>query len=227
MPRVKSDKVKNIPKSLSIDVIDINGKVKEKLELPSGLFGAKVNNQLMVQAVYVFLQNQRRGTAKAKTRGEVKGTTKKLYRQKHTGRARHGAETAPIFVGGGVAHGPRPKDWTISLPKKMKQKALCSALSSRYQDQSIRVVDGLEKIEPKTKNMAKILDKINLSAALKGKLLLVLAGQADNVEKAARNIANVNMEKAANLNTYQVLSASSLIFTKDAIQTLAGRIKTV
>ncbi|MBI4039654.1 50S ribosomal protein L4 [Candidatus Daviesbacteria bacterium] len=225
MPRVKNDKVKNVPNHLLIDVVDINGKAIERLELPSAFFGARVNPQLMTQAVYVFLQNQRSGTAKAKNRGEVKGTTKKLYRQKHTGRARHGAETAPIFVGGGVAHGPRPKDWAISLPKKMKHQALCSALSNKYQDQSIRVVAGLETIAPKTKNMAKILDKINLSNSQAGKLLLVLPGKIDNVEKAARNIPYVNMGKTANLNTYQVLAANTLLFTRDAVQSLAGRVK--
>ena len=128
--------------SLKVTVVGIDGASKGSMTLPEAVFGAKPNKALIAQAVRVYLANQRQGNAATKTRGEVIGTTKKIYRQKGTGRARHGAAKAPIFVGGGVAHGPHPHDFSMEFPKKMKQKALISALSEKTQAGSIKVVEG-------------------------------------------------------------------------------------
>ena len=150
---------KEMPKEtgLKISVYSTAGKVLESMTLPKEVFDAKINNNLMTQAVRVYMANQRRGTVKTKTRGEVKISTRKIYRQKGTGRARHGAKSAPIFVGGGVAFGPRQRDYSLKLNQKSRKAALFSALSSKLKDGEIKIVTGLEKLEPKTKKMADVL----------------------------------------------------------------------
>src|SRR5882724_11511103 len=143
----KSDK-----KTLALDVYGLDGKVAEKVTVPAAIFGEKVNKTLLAQAVRVYLANKRQGNASTKTRGEVDGSTRKIYRQKGTGKARHGSVRAPIFVHGGVVFGPKPRDFSLSLPKKMKRKALFSALSAKLQGKELIVVSSLETITPKTKN---------------------------------------------------------------------------
>jgi large subunit ribosomal protein L4 len=143
--------VTKVTRGVKIDVLDLTGKVQTSIDLPAELFGAKVNKQIMAQAVRVYLANQRQGTQSTKTRGEVTGSTRKIYRQKGTGRARHGGITAPIFVGGGIALGPKPRDYGLSLPKKMRRVALASALTSQLNAGKVKVVDGFDTIEPKTK----------------------------------------------------------------------------
>ena len=159
-------------RSLSASVYDIKGKVAGTVSLPSEIFGAKINDSLMSQAVRVYLANQRLGTVKTKDRGEVNKTTRKVWQQKGTGRARHGSRRAPIFVGGGLAFGPRPRDFSLSLSKKMKTLALFSALSSKLKDQELKIVKGLETLTPKTKLMAKVFE--NLGIESKKRVLLVM-----------------------------------------------------
>ena len=150
------------PSGLTAEVFDLYGKFVEKIQFPKEIFGAKENPKLVSQAVRVYLNNQRRGTASTKSRGEVRISTRKIWRQKGLGRARHGAKSAPIFVGGGVAFGPKPRDFSLNLNKKMRKAALFAVLSSKQKDGEIRVLKNLEKIEPKTKNVEKILDKDEL-----------------------------------------------------------------
>src|ERR1035437_1581049 len=139
---------------LKQSVYDLKGVVSGSIELPAEIFGAKINKTLMTQAVRVYLANKRRGTLSTKSRGDVKISTRKIYRQKGTGRARHGAASAPIFVGGGVAFGPRPRDYSLKLNQKARRLALFSALTTKLKNGEIKIVKGLEKIEPKTKLMA-------------------------------------------------------------------------
>src|SRR3989344_7875158 len=138
---------KSLAKGLKADVFDLSGKVTTTVTLPEYLFGAKVNRPLMAQAVRVYLANQRAGTQSTKTRGEVDGSTRKIYRQKGTGRARHGGIRAPIFVGGGIAHGPKPHDFSRELPQKMRRAALFSALSGKLKDGEVKIMKNLDKIE--------------------------------------------------------------------------------
>src|SRR3989338_2709122 len=147
---------------LNASVFDIKGKVAGHIELPSEIFGAKVNNSLMSQAVRVYLANQRQGTVKTKDRGEVNATTKKIWQQKGTGRARHGSKRAPLFVGGGVAFGPKPRDFSLTISKKMKKNALFSALSSKLKENEIKILKGLEAVTPKTKIMNGILKNLGI-----------------------------------------------------------------
>jgi large subunit ribosomal protein L4 len=203
--------------TVSVDVLDISGKVTGKVSLPGEMFGEKVNKALIAQAVRVYLANQRQGTVSTKTRGEVEGSTAKIYRQKGTGRARHGSKRAPIFVKGGVVFGPKPRDFSLALPQKMKRKALFSALSAKVKDKEVTVIDGLGTIVPKTKAFAQMLQKSGISGK-KQKLLFVMAGKDVSViMRAGRNISGVNFLPSKQINTYEVLAATRLVMMKDAI----------
>lgn len=209
--------------TLMIDVFDTKGQAAGKMELPKVCFAAKINPVLMAQAVRVYLANQRQGTVSAKTRGQVKGSTRKIYRQKGTGRARHGDIKAPIFVGGGVAFGPKMRDLSKKMPKKMKKLALSSALTGKFKEGRIKLISGWEKISGKTKEMAKIL-----SLERNFKVLFVLAdnNQTEKVKRAAGNLENVTLIPASLLNTYEVLRHDKLVFMKEAIEILAKRFET-
>jgi len=202
--------------SFSASVYDTKGKVVGRVSLPSEVFGLEENPKLLSQAVRVYMSNQRQGTASTKTRGEVRGSTRKIYRQKGTGRARHGGIRAPIFVGGGVALGPKPRDFSMSFPQKMKRLALFNALSSKLRDGEIKILANLEKIQPKTKIMAKVLKTLDAN----GKTLLITPGgfkDFGNIYKSARNIQGVKILTATTLNTYEVLDNSKIILMKDSI----------
>lgn len=205
---------------LKISVYSTAGKVLESITLPKEVFDAKINNNLMTQAVRVYLFNQRRGTVKTKTRGEVKISTRKIYRQKGTGRARHGAKSAPIFVGGGVAFGPRQRDYSLKLNQKSRKAALFSALSSKLKDGDIKIITGLEKLEPKTKNMAQVLQVLSLDKKNKSLLLVIPASKDfESVTKAAQNIEGVSVRASNLLNTYEVLVNNNILFMKNSIET--------
>lgn len=210
--------------SLSAPMYDVKGAKHGTFALPSAVFGAKINKILMAQAVRVYLANQRQGNANTKSRGEIDLTTAKWYRQKGTGRARHGAQSAPIFVGGGVAHGPRIKDYSLSMPQKMRKAALLSALSLKAKDGEIKVLSGLSKITPKTKDMDQVIKKITESKKNKTKVLLVTSAapkDLENVYRAGRNLKNMEILNAKLLNTYAVLKYKNLIFMKESIDILA------
>lgn len=209
------------PGSLKIDVVDTAGKVVESIELPKDMFGAKVNPVLMAQAVRVYLANQRLGTASTKTRGEVDGSTRKIYRQKGTGRARHGGVRAPIFVKGGIAHGPKPKDYTLSLSKHMKKAALASALSAKVQTAEVAVMAGLTKVDSKTAAMAKALTHVGYTK--KAKMLLVLPEHNNTLYKAMRNLAGMQVVPANLLTTYQVLQAKKVVLMKETVEKLGAK----
>src|SRR3989344_4209607 len=146
--------------SLTVPVYEISGKEKGSLSLPKEAFSVDVNKALLAQAVRVYQSNQRQGTASTKTRGEVVGSTRKIYRQKGTGRARHGDIKAPICVHGGVAHGPRVTDFHAHMSQKMRRKALFVALSDKLQTEKIKVVNSFDGVTPKTQNMIEILGNL-------------------------------------------------------------------
>jgi large subunit ribosomal protein L4 len=204
--------------NLTIKVVNPEGKSIGTIELNKNLFGVEVNDNLMSQAVRVYLANQRFGGAQAKTRGEVEGSTRKIYRQKGTGKARHGSIRAPIFVGGGAVFGPRAHDYSLNLPQKMKSKALHSALSYQNKSGNVIVVDGLDDLAPKTKLMSKAFASI----AGVSHILFIIESGKNTCAKAVRNLENVDIMPATSLNTYIVLSHEKLIFTKDAIKFLSN-----
>lgn len=213
-------------KSVSLDVYGVDGKVSGKVSVPAEMFGGTVNKTLLAQAVRVYLANQRQGNASTKTRGEVDGSSAKIYRQKGTGRARHGSKRAPIFVKGGVVFGPKPRDFSLSLPAKMKRRALFSALSAKVADKALTVVEGFEKIDAKTKKFVGVLAKLGLIDK-KQNLLLVTDSKAEKVKRAGRNVEGVSFAGATLLNAYEVLRSKRLVIMKEALEemekTFAGK----
>ena len=196
---------------LNVPVYSLAGTKKGTASLPKEIFGAKVNENLMAQAVRVYLVNQRQGTASTKTRGEVTASTRKIYRQKGTGRARHGAITAPIFRGGGIAFGPKPRNFELKLSKQMKKKALFSALSSRLLDEKIAVVD-LAGLSGKTKEVASLFRKLNILDK-RNKVLFVTDDAVER--KTARNMRSVNVDSVHSINTYEVLNNNFIVLSKN------------
>jgi len=216
---VVSAKPSSSNKGLKMDVFDITGKVVSSIELPKELFEAKINNSLMAQAVRVYLANQRQGTQSTKTRGEVRGSTRKIYRQKGTGRARHGGITAPIFVGGGIALGPKPRDFSMEMPQKMRRAALSSALTQKMTANMVKIVDGLDNLKPKTKTFVEALKKLELDQENK-KILVLMPGKVSDLQKAMHNVKGVTFLPANQVNTYETLNAKNLIIMKSAIEVL-------
>jgi len=207
--------------SLNVSVYDTKGKVAGRIELPQEIFGAKINDSLMSQAIRVYLINQRQGTSKTKQRNEVDRTTKKVWQQKGTGRARHGSRRAPIWVGGGKVFGPVPRDLSITLSKKMKTLALFSALSSKLKDSELKIIKGLETILPKTKLMAEVLKNLEIKRASKILLVMPKAGkETESVYRAGRNIEGLEILSANSLNAYQVLDNRLVLLMRDSIDSL-------
>jgi len=206
------------------DLLTITGRKSGKIDLPKEIFAAEVNEKLMAQAIRVYLVNQRRAKAKVKTRGEVRGSRRKIWRQKGTGRARHGDRYAPIFVGGGRAHGPTGvQNYRLKMSKKMRRAALFSALTSKLKDGEVLVVKGLEEVEPKTKEMVGVLQKLSKNWNLEPEtwnLTIILPEAIDNLIRTARNIKGVSLAQANLLNTYQVLNGGKLILMKESVDKL-------
>jgi large subunit ribosomal protein L4 len=203
----------------SVDVIDTEGATTGSVELPDEIFDVQANIPLMHQVVVAQLAAARQGTAKAKTRGEVAGGGRKPYKQKGTGRARQGSIRAPQFTGGGVVHGPVPRDYSQRTPKKMKAAALRGALSDRARDGRVHVVEAFVAGEkPSTKAAVATLRKVTESTKV-----LVVLGSLDELNWVSlRNEPTVHLIEAGQLNTYDVLVADEVVFTKDALDEFLG-----
>ncbi len=227
MPRAKTEKpvekkIAEKPKKtggLSIPVYSLDGKQAGEMALPKEIFGAKVNKMLLSQAVRVYSNNLKSHFSNTKTRSEVKGSTRKIYKQKGTGGARHGAKTAPIFVGGGIALGPKFRKVVLDLPGKMKRSALISALSARALEGEIFGVKGLEKASGKTAQMRDFLKKTG-----KEKALFVLGDKNENTVRALRNLSGVSVLLFDQVNVLEVIKHKSLIFATGAAEKLAERV---
>jgi len=203
----------------SVDVINAEGTKAGSVELPDDIFDVQANIPLMHQVVVAQLAAARQGTAKAKTRGEVAGGGKKPYKQKGTGRARQGSIRAPQFTGGGVVHGPVPRDYSQRTPKKMKAAALRGALSDRAREGRVHVVESFVAGEtPSTKAAI-----VTLRKATDSKKVLVVLSSTDELNwLSLRNEATVHLIEAGQLNTYDVLVADEVVFTKDALDEFLG-----
>jgi large subunit ribosomal protein L4 len=203
----------------SVDVINAEGAKAGSVELPDDIFDVQANIPLMHQVVVAQLAAARQGTASAKTRGEVAGGGKKPYKQKGTGRARQGSIRAPQFTGGGVVHGPVPRDYSQRTPKKMKAAALRGALSDRARDGVVHVVEAFVSGEtPSTKAAIATLRKTTESR----KVLVVLSSTDELNWISLRNEPTVHLIEAGQLNTYDVLVADEVVFTKDALDEFLG-----
>lgn len=196
-----------------VAVYNVNGDQVGELELSDAVFGQAVNEAVLHEVVVMQLANRRKGTHDTKTRSEVRGGGRKPWRQKGTGRARHGSIRSPIWRGGGTVFGPHPRDYRYSVPKKVRRLALKSALSSKVEEGRILVLDELSLDAPKTRKMVDILG--NLKAA--DGALVVTADRDFSVERSSRNIPGVKSLEAANLNVLDVLDHPNLVITKDAV----------
>ncbi len=221
MPISKSKVEKKVTKTtekllaFSIPVYSLTGKEAGTLVLPKEVFGTKVNKNLLAQAMRVYMTNQKDFTAKTKTRGGVEGSTVKIYRQKGTGRARHGAIRAPIFVGGGIVFGPQPRNVRLNMPSRMKKVALFSALSSKMADKNIAGLSGIEKASGKTKEFVELLRKVNSKQT---STLIITAERMDNVARAVRNIEGITILTANLLNAYEIVKHEMILITKEAVE---------
>lgn len=212
--------------SLSLSIYSIDGKIQKTIELPKEVFAVTVNPSLLAQAIRVYLINQRQGNVKVKTRGEVIGSTRKIYRQKGTGKARHGAIKAPIFVGGGIAHGPKQKEYNLKFNKKEKKLALYGVLSSKLKEKKIFGLD--EKaltMDPKTKTIANFLKELKLVG--KNNLMILKKLETNNLVLAMRNIPNLSFIDVNSLNPYMILKSSNLIFVENALEVFENKPKNV
>ena len=206
---------------MKLSVKDTNGNQQGELEVKFELVEGGRGTQAVHDTVVAYRANQRMGTACTKTVGEVSGSNKKPWRQKGTGRARAGSNQSPLWPGGGVVFGPRPRDYTKKVNGKTKQLALRKALTERLKAGDVQVVSDLKLESPKTKGFAAILSKLDV----KGTALLVDAVIDNNVRLASRNVEGVEVTTADNVNTYQVLRPNKVLITKSAFEKLEARLK--
>lgn len=206
-----------------LNVLSTTAKKLTPITVKDEIFKAKINTILMNQAVRIFLSNQRVASAITKNRNDINVTHAKVWRQKGTGRARHGSRNAPIFVGGSKTFGPSgEQNFYLKFPKKMRRLSLFSALTSKLKDEQVLIVDGLEKIKPSTKAFDKIFHALVKSP--KKILLLVDKPQLD-IKKSVANLPYLQYNLANSINTYRVLNANTIIFTKEAITSLQAHYK--
>jgi len=209
-----------------LDVYNLEGKAVDKIELNKDIFDGKVNKAVLYQTVCMYLANKRKGTASTKTRGEVSGGGRKPWRQKGTGRSRHGSIRSPLWRGGGAVFGPHPRSYHYTLPHKIKIKALKSALNARLKENNLMVVDEITLDKPKTKEMLNVLSKLDLyKPKAKNLKLLILVDKPDlNLKKATKNIKFLELGLAKDINALEVLGADKIIFTQKAIGQVIERL---
>jgi len=197
---------------MKVPVYNMGGDLVEETELAESALGGTVSKDVLRQAIVTHEANRRAGTAKVKTRGEVGYSGKKPWRQKHTGRARAGSRGSPIWVGGGVVFGPVPRDHSKKINKKMRRKALASAILAKLQAGELKILDNLELPQPKTSEMAKMLRNLGVQRTF----LLVLPRHDPLVWRCTRNIAGSAVMTTSELNAYEVIRAREVIFTRES-----------
>ncbi|HVP56952.1 MAG TPA: 50S ribosomal protein L4 [bacterium] len=207
---------------MELEVITTSGASSGKIQLPDEVFNVKAKKHLVYEAVKSYMANQRLGTAHAKTRSEVKASSRKPWKQKGLGRARAGTAGSPVWVGGGVAHGPRPHDHYYALPKKARRSAIRSALSAKAQEGGIKVVEALGVAEAKTKRAVEILKSMGLEDK---KCLLVTKAKNADLTRATRNIPGVKTAVAKDINIHDILAFETLVIDKDAVGELVEVLK--
>jgi large subunit ribosomal protein L4 len=201
----------------SVDVLDLSNTVVGSVDLSDAVFGAPVNEALLYEAVRHHLAGTRRGTAKTKTRHEVSGSGKKLWKQKGTGRARMGSIRSPLWRHGGTTHGPQPRDYSYRLPRKMMLGALRSALSAKLRDGELRIVREFSLEEPKSKLMRQTLDRFEANRTV----LLVDNAENRNLALSSRNLEGVKLVSSREVNVYDLLGHEQILLTEAAAQKLS------
>lgn len=196
-----------------VKVYNINAEESGSVTLKDVVFKVPYNESLIHEVIVAYLANQRQGTKSALTRSEVRGHAKKPWKQKHTGRARQGSTKGPQWTGGGIVFAPKPRDYSKKVNAKARKLAFASALSEKLKQKQITVIDSIE-LEPKTKNVQKMLDAFKFDSST----VIVTNGNNDNLLRASNNIPTVSVVEASLLNTYEVVSNKNVVFTKDAVK---------
>ena len=206
-----------------VDVYSLSGKKVDKFTLDPDVFSAKVNKPLLHEIIQMYMANKRQGNASTKTKGLVRGGGKKPWRQKGTGRARSGSIRSPLWRHGGTIFGPLPRDFGYDMPKKTKRIALISSLSAKLKDNEIMVLEKDPELkEPKTSEIAKLLVSLK---AYGDRVLFLYQGINENTIKSCRNIENVTVKRSVDFNTYDVLSNSKILFSKETHDAIVKRLK--
>jgi len=204
----------------TVEVKNLKNESVGELELRDEIFGVPLNEALIYFAVNNYLTNQRQGTVATKTRGQVRGSGKKLWKQKGTGRARVASLRSPLWKGGGNVHGPQPRDWKSEMPKKMKRGALKSALSERLREGNLLVVEQFDLADHKTKSFAAIASSFGWD----NKTLIVETTPQQNLVLSSRNLPGLKLAANVNVNIYDVLYHDKIVFTRDAINALQEKL---
>lgn len=199
-------------------ILDLNSKEVGEVELADVVFDVALNEPLIHEAVRSFLANRRSGTSATKTRGDVSGAGRKLWRQKGTGRARIASLRSPLWKGGGNAHGPQPRDWSYNLPKKMRKRAMCSAISERLREGNLVIVDEWKFDQPKTREFIKTLSDLKLG----GKTLIVDSLKNTNLMLASRNVQTAKVVNSYGVNIYDLVNHQKVVLTPKTVEELTG-----
>jgi len=200
---------------MQVPVYSLSGEVAEQVELDEDIFGLPFNRAVVHQALVRQLANKRQGSASTKSRSEVSGSTRKLYAQKHTGRARRGSIKSPLLVGGGVVFGPKPRSYRQAMPRKMRRLALKCVLSAKVRQGNMKVIRGLDFEEPATKEMRGILSALGIDSPV---LIVTAPPPNPNVIKSADNLASVKVLPAALINIFDLISHQVLMITVPALR---------
>lgn len=208
---------------LELVVLDNEGKEVDKVSIDESIFGGIVNKKLLQELIVLYQANQRKGTASTKMRGEVEGSTKKPWKQKHTGNARAGTIRSPIWRHGGIIFGPKPRSFYSTIPQQLRQKALDSALLSKFQDKETIVINAMQAEKPKTKEMVATLKNIGINikeSQTKNKCLLGINKPNHTLYLSCRNIPGIKLMPVTDLNALEVLKYQRLLLTKEALDYL-------
>lgn len=204
-----------------LNIVDSKGKKQKSIDLPKEKFGVHVNDAVIHQAVVMYQANTRQGTVSTKGRAEVSGGGKKPWRQKGTGRARAGSSRSPLWKKGGITFGPKPRDFSVDVPKKIRVAALRESLNAKFLSNELICVDNVDVTSGKTKEFAQILENLKIT----GKVLAVLDGCDAKTFLASRNIARLKLNRASDVTARDILSTKNLLVTKTALETLLKRIQ--
>ena len=207
--------------STRLPVYDLEGKVVDNIQLDEKLFDGRVNKTLLYKVIKMYEANKRRGTASTKTRAEVAGGGPKPWRQKGTGRARVGSSRNPLWRHGGTIFGPKPRDYSYSMPKKAVKSALLSSLNARLIEEMIKPVVKIDLNEPKTRQMKAVLDSLKIDGAA----LVVVDNVTENLKRSSRNLKQVRLKEGRNINARDVLLSKYVVIEKEALEKLAERLK--
>jgi large subunit ribosomal protein L4 len=202
----------------TVKILDLTSKEIGEIELNDMVFGVPLNEPLIHEAVRSYQANRRQGTSATKTRGDVSGAGRKLWKQKGTGRARIASLRSPLWKGGGAAHGPQPRDWSYNLPKKMRKRAMCSAISERLREGNLIIVDELKFDSPKTRDFINTLSSLKLG----GKTLIVDSLKNTNLMLASRNVQTTKVVNSYGVNIYDLVNHQKVVLTPKTVEELTG-----